>query len=125
MPTATAPPSSAKSAIRLVFRLDGRLPRTEVAVRLETQATPLTREHLRAARDQLTEALEASLRYRLSRPELVLLTEDGRELRRTGLMESPERDRYLAAERHPGGPAGETDEWLVRCVADYGRKRSL
>lgn len=123
MSTATAP--AAKTAVKLIFRLEGHLPRTDGAVRLQTAATPLTRDHLRAAREQLTEALEASLRYRLSRPRLSLLTEDGRELRATALTEAPERDRYLAQERAPGGPAGETDEWLIHCVADFGRKRNL
>lgn len=126
MTTATAPaPRQAKTAAKLVFCLEGRMPRTGGAIRLETAATPLTRDHLRAAREQLAEALEASLRYRVGQPQLALLTEDGRELRRTSLMESPERDRYLVLEREPGGPAGETDEWMVRCVADFGRKRNL
>lgn len=126
MTTATASaPRTTKTAVRLVFRLEGALPRTGGSVRLETNATPLTRDHLRSARGQLEEALETGLRFRLSGPQLVLLTEDGRELRRTALMEAPDRERYIAAESHPGARAGSTDEWLVHCVADFGRKRNL
>ena len=121
----TIPAAARQTASKLVFRLEGCLPRTGGRLTLETDPTPLTRENLRAARDQLTEALEASMRYRIASPKLTLLTEAGTVLRITDLIETPERDRYLAAEGEPGAGAAETDEWFVRCVTAFGRKRTL
>lgn len=114
-----------RTASPLIFQIRGETPKTAGLVVISTLPSPLTRDHLTRARAQLSEALEAALAFRLQRPRLEARTTEGKLIRQTALIESPERGVYLAAEGEPGGPASSTDEWFLRVVTGFGRKRTL
>lgn len=125
MPSTPTAPEARRTASPLIFQIRGETPKTAGLVVISTLPSPLTRDHLTTARAQLAEALETALAFRLQRPRLEARTIEGKLIRKTALIESPERSGYLAAEGEPGGPAASTDEWFVRVVASFGRKRTL
>lgn len=114
-----------QTAAELVFVVRGELPKTGGMVTIATLPSALTRAHLTRARQQLDEALETAIAFRLSRPRIHVRTGDGRILRETRLLEHPDRDRYLVDEVTPKADSGEVADWLVHVVADFGRKRIL
>lgn len=113
-------------AVSLIVKLTGALPRTQAPIVISTDSARLIRGEIAKVREQLTEAAAAMLIHRAHQPQVSLhLAGDGRELRRTALVEAPDGDAYLVGEISPGGNAGTLDEWLVRAAVDFGRKRNL
>ncbi|WP_217924419.1 hypothetical protein [Miltoncostaea oceani] len=123
--TPSSDPKTGKSAVILQIRLSGALPRSGALASFTTEPGKLTRAEIGRVRDQLAEMLGFALTVRLNDAVIELLSEDGRVLRSSRLLEAPARDRYLAAEVAPGEGAGPLEAWLVKAALSFGRKRSV
>lgn len=121
--------STTKTPVRaadLVVKVTGALPLSQAQIVIATDPARLIRGEINGVRSQLTEAVAAMLMHRAHRAEISLhVADSGKELRRSGLVETPDGDTYLVGELCPGDNAGSIDEWLVRAAVDYGRKRNL
>ena len=107
----------------MVFRVTGTLPRGDGQVVIRTNPVQLTRAWMRAATEELDEALHAALRAHIGQPRLTLLTADDRLLRKTELIEGA-GGGYFAADDRRRAPIEKISAWLTRCAMDFGRRRT-